>query len=70
MRGGRPGRLLHLFVRRVQAAVADVLAHGAGEEVRILQDHRNLAAQLVPLHILDFHAVDGDGPLFDIVETV
>ena len=68
-RGGFGG-LHHLLVGGVGATVSDVLHDGAREQVRILQNHGDVAPQLIPLVGTDVHAVDGDGSLVDIVEAV
>ena len=65
---GHLGGLLHLFVGGVQAAVADVLPDGAGEQVGVLEDHGDVLPEEVPGNPLDGHAVDGDGAALDIVE--
>ena len=38
----------------------DVLAHGAGEEERLLQHQADAAAQVVAADVAHVHAADGD----------
>ena len=51
VRAGQLGGGLHLLVGGVQAAVADVVRHGAGEEVGILEHHAQGPAQGVLLDL-------------------
>ncbi len=53
-------RLDHLGVGRLEAAVADVFHQRAVEQLRILRDHRNVAAQAVLGDVEDILAVDPD----------
>ena len=59
-----------LFIRRVQPAVADVLHHGAGEQVGVLQDDAQTAPEVVPLDLVYVDAVIADLALVHIVEPV
>ena len=56
----RPGGGLHFLVGGVQTAVADVLPHGAGEQVGVLQHIADVGVQpqLAPLPVI--HPVDED----------
>ena len=58
---------IDLLVGRVRAAVGDVLAHGAGEQVRLLQHDAHVARQRAPLDVADVVAVDADGAARDLV---
>ena len=57
-----PRGALDLLVGRVGAAERDVLAHGRGEEERILRDHADLAAQRCERHVAHVVAVDETRP--------
>ena len=54
----RARRRLHLRIRCVQFAVADILGDRRGEEEGILQDDAELAAQRVQRHLAHIVAVD------------
>ena len=64
---GRPDAVL---VRGLQPPVADVLHHRAGEEVGILQDGAERAAEVVLPDLADVDAVVGDAAALDVVEAV
>ena len=68
VRRGRLGGVDDL-VRGGVRAVGDVLADGAGEEDRVLQDDRDLVAQPGCRAVADVAAVDGDGALCGVVEA-
>ncbi len=66
----RPARGLDdLGLARIEPAIGDVLADGAGEEEDILLDDADLAAQSGERHVADIDAVDGDPPGIDLVEA-
>ena len=56
--GGRG--LLDLLIGRIRPSVGDVLAHGAREQVRLLQHHTHVARQRAALDVADVVAVDAD----------
>ena len=70
IRTGQLGGGNDLFVRRVQPAVADVLHHGAGEQVGVLQNDAQAAAQVVPLDLVHVNAVVADLAVGHVVEAV
>ena len=70
MRAGGFRRLLHLLIRGVQPAVADVLPDRACEKVGILQHHGDIPAQTVPPDIPDVHVVNGDFSPVNIIKAV
>ena len=70
MRVGELRRFHDFLVRRVQPTVANVVPHGTGEEVCVLQHHGERAAQVVLFDLLDVDAVVGDGALLHIVKAV
>ena len=61
---------LDLLVGRIQTAIADVLAHGAGEQVGVLQDDAQRAAQIVLFDLVDVDAVIANLAVGDVVEAV
>ena len=70
MCGSGLGRGDNLVVGGVQTAVADVLHHGSGEQVRVLQNHCDILSKNVALDILHVDTVDGDGAVVNVVEPV
>ena len=64
------GRLFNFRLRRVQLAEADVVRHRAGEQVGVLQDNAQRAAQVVFLDEPHIHAVVGDGPARHLIKAV
>ena len=69
LRVDQPGGLLDFLVGRVQTAIADVLADGAGEQVRLLKHiaQMRLKPQLRALAVV--HAVDQDASLGRLIEA-
>ena len=63
----RPAALL---VRRVESAVADIVQHRAGEEVRLLQHKAQGAAQIGLFDLVDVDAVIADLAVGNVVEAV
>ena len=61
--------MLDFLVRRIEAAVADVLAHRRREEHCLLRHDANLAAQRRDGDIADVKAVDGNAARRDLVEA-
>ncbi len=61
---------LHLGVGGVGAAVADVLADRAVEQPRVLQNHRELAAQLGAVPVANVHAVDLERARVHVIEAL
>jgi len=59
-----------LLIRGVQLAVADVVGHGAGEQMGILQHNAQRTAQGVLCDVLHVDAVVGDNTLLHVVEAV
>ena len=57
---GTSGGLHHFFVRRVRAAVDDVVAHGAVQQAGILRYQSDLGAQAFLGNVADVLAVDGN----------
>ena len=49
-----------VLIRRVQPAVADVFHHGAGKQMRVLQDDTERPAEVILLDIAHVDAVIGD----------
>ena len=70
VRIGDAGRLLNFLLGGVQLAEADIIRHGAGEQVGILQHDAQGTAQRVLADEPDVDAVIGDGPRRHIVEAV
>ena len=64
LRGG-----FDLFLRGVQLAVADVVAHVAAEERRLLRHDADLLAQAAHLDVADVAAVDRDAAFGRVVEA-
>ena len=60
---------LHLRVRGLRTAVADVLAQAAMEQRRILRDQADLAAQRVQGEIAQVMAIDADRSTLGIIEA-
>ena len=67
---GDLGGLHALLIGGVQAAIADVLHDGAGEQVGVLQHDAQGAAQVVLADVAHVDAVVGDGAGLDIVKPV
>ncbi len=59
-----------LLVGGVQVAVADVLHHRAGEQVGVLEDDAQAAAQVGLLDLVDVDAVVADLAVGDVIEAV
>ena len=59
-----------VLVRRVELAVADVLHHRAGEQMRVLQNDAERAAQIVLADVAHVDAVVGDLSGLNVVEAV
>ena len=59
-----------VLIRRVQPAVADVLHHGAGEQVGILQNDAEGPAEVILLDIAHVDAVIGDVAALNVIEAV
>ena len=59
-----------LLVGGAQLAVSDILHHGAGEEVDVLQNHAERAAQVGLFDLIDIDAVVADLAVGDVVEAV
>ena len=57
---GQPRRLFHFIVRRIEAAVSDVVQNVAMEEGRLLRDDTNLTPQRLELNIVQLLPVDKD----------
>ena len=70
IRARQPGRGLHFLVGGLQTAIADVVRHGAGKEVGILQHHAQRPPQGVLLDVPNIDAVVGDGAGLDLIEPV
>src|SRR5699024_8832450 len=70
VRAGQPGRGDALLVVGVQVAVADVLHHGAGEQVGVLQHDAQRVAQVGLFDLADVDAVVADLAVLDVVEAV
>ena len=63
------GRLAYLSVRRLGLAEGDVVADRGGEEVGVLGDDADRAAQLIELQVAYIDALDEDRALLDVVEA-
>ena len=70
VRAGEPCRRAALLVRCVQTAVADVLHHRAGEEIRLLQNKAEGAAQIRLLDLVDVDAVVADLAVGNVVKAI
>ena len=66
---GGPGRLHDLLVARVRPRVGDVVADRAGKEPGVLEHHADPGPQVVPCHVGDVHAVEGDPARVQLVEA-
>ena len=64
------GRLDALLVGGVEASVADVLHHSAGEEMRLLQHDAKTAAQLFPTDTAYVDMIVENLSVLDVVEPV
>ena len=67
---GQPGRRPDLLIGGVQLPVADVVGHGSGEQVGILQNNAQRAAQGVLPDIPHVDAVIGDGAGLNVIKPV
>ena len=70
VRIGKLRRCLDLLVGRIQAAVADIIANGAGKQVGILQHDAERAAEIGLFDLIDVDAVVADLAVRKVVETV
>ena len=70
VRVGQLRRCLDLLVGRIQAAVADIIANGAGKQVGILQNDTERAAKIGFFDLIDIDAVVADLAVCEVVETV
>src|SRR5699024_10378016 len=59
-----------LLVGGLQAAVADVVHHGAGEQVGVLEHHAQAAAEVGLFNLVDVDAVVPDFAVGNVVEPV
>ena len=64
-----PRCLLYLLFGGIEAAVADVLQHRAGEEEGLLEHQSHAPGQRFSGHMTDVVAVDEDAAAGDIVEA-
>ena len=60
----------HLFVRGVLVAVANVVGHGAREQVGFLEYHTHLADQGMARHVSDVVPVHADAAVAHVGEPV
>ena len=67
---GQPGGGDALLIGGVQAAVADVLHDGAGEQVGVLQHDAQRAAQVCFFDLVDVDAVIADLAVRNIIKAV
>jgi len=58
----------HFLVGGILTAVADIRAHGSGEEHRLLRDESDAGAQVRLRHFADVHPVHEDASMVDVVE--
>ena len=65
----RTGGRLDLGIGRIELAIADVIAHIAGEDERILQHHTHLTAQRLQRHITHVIAVNRNRTFRNIIEA-
>ena len=70
MRVGQLGGGDTLFIGGIQLAVADILHDGAGEQVDILQNHAQGAAQVGLGDLVDVDIVIADLAVGDVIEPV
>ena len=59
-----------LLLRGIQLTVADVIAHGAGKEVGILQDNAQRTAQISLSDLVDIDIIIADLSVLNIIEPV
>ena len=59
-----------VLIRCLQPAVADVFHHGAGKQMRVLQDDTEGPAQIILLDIAHVDAVIGDVAALNVIEAV
>ena len=69
VRAARARRSLHLFVGRVELAIADVLANRAAEQPRVLQHHPEHRADVRAREVARIDAADTDSASVDVVEA-
>ena len=67
---GPAGRFLHLFVRGIHSAIADVLPDRPGKKMDVLQDHGYVLSQKAPVDQADRDRIDQDLPFPDLVKAV
>ena len=67
---GQAGSGNALLIRSIQPAVADILQHGPGEQMGVLQHDAQAAAQIVLFDLVDVDAVVTDLAVRDIIKTV
>ena len=67
---GKLCRLDAFFVGGIQLAVADIIHHGAGEQVGILQHDTKAAAQVGLFNLVDIDAIVADLAVGNVVEPV
>jgi len=70
VRVGGTRRRFHLFVTRIRAAEADVLAHAATEENGLLRHQAHLLAEPPHLELPQVHAIEHDHAAGGIVEPL
>ncbi len=69
VRLGEPCDARHVLVGELGQSEGDVLAHGRGEEERLLRDDADLAAQRAQRHVADVDAVERDAAGRHVVEA-
>ena len=67
---GQAGSPDALVIRGIEAAVADVLEDGVGEEMGLLQDQAERTAQVGLFDLIDVDAVVADLAVCDVIEAV
>ena len=70
MRRCRFCRLNNFFIRGIQPPVSNIFPYRAGKKMRILQNHRDIFPQLLPVHPADIDAVHRDRAALYIIKTV
>ena len=63
-------RLLDLCIGRIQPAIADIFPDRSGKQVRILQHHCDITAQVFSSNLADIHAIHQDFSAVDLVKPV
>ena len=66
---GGPRGFLQLFLGRIGFAEAQIVRHGAMDQISVLHDHRDVAAQHVERQAANIMAAQQNAPLLRIEEA-